>query len=142
MEKSVRNPLLDVVKGLLIILVLLGHAIQYGSGAAFLSGGEFYNNLIFRFIYSFHMPLFMGVAGYLSYFSLQKHGARNYIIRRWSRLFPPILIWSTGLIGLHCYIMAEGAVFCGNPVVILNYFLVFMVVAFFGNGGCLCETFA
>ncbi len=97
MTPAVRNLLVDVLKGILILLVLGGHAIQYGSGAEFLSTQRFYDNLAFRFIYSFHMPLFMAVAGYLSYFSLQKHGVSLYISRRWLKLFPPILAWATGL---------------------------------------------
>lgn len=46
-----RLPYLDSIKGILIILVVVGHAIQYC-----LSTYEM--NFTFRFIYSFHMPLF------------------------------------------------------------------------------------
>ena len=100
-DMTQRSVLLDVLKGGLIILVLLGHAIQYGSGAAF-TLNHFWDNIIVRFIYSFHMPLFMAVAGYLSYFSLQKHGTKKYICQRWARLFPPIVLWGIGVFIFHC----------------------------------------
>lgn len=88
-----RNVLLDILKGLLIIFVLLGHSIQYGSGASFYES-YFWTDVVVRFIYSFHMPLFMAIAGYLCYFSLGKHGSWEYIYRRCYKLFPPILVWS------------------------------------------------
>lgn len=50
----------DAVKLFAIFLVLWGHVIQHLQGYAF----DIYDNIIFRFIYSFHMPLFMAVSGY------------------------------------------------------------------------------
>lgn len=57
-----RNIGIDNLKGLLVILVVIGHAVQinYQSRDA-----DFDENLLFRFIYSFHMPLFMALSGYL-----------------------------------------------------------------------------
>lgn len=51
---------IDNIKGLLIILVVLGHSIQA-------AGLGIETNLINRFIYSFHMPAFMAISGFLSY---------------------------------------------------------------------------
>lgn len=51
----------DSLKGVLIILVVLGHAIQET-----LKDGCFDNHL-WNCIYSFHMPAFMAVSGFLSY---------------------------------------------------------------------------
>lgn len=50
-----RNSFIDWLKGLLILLVILGHVLQ----------GNLNSNPIRYFIYSFHMPLFIGLAGYL-----------------------------------------------------------------------------
>lgn len=51
---------LDALKGVLIILVILGHAIQ---GAY----DDYQHNVAFRVIYSFHMPLFFLISGFLTY---------------------------------------------------------------------------
>lgn len=60
-----RNSLIDAIKGILILLVIIGHSIQYGNGYTYLEKELFYNNFFFRSIYSFHMPMFMMVSGYL-----------------------------------------------------------------------------
>ncbi len=74
MRVSIRNQYVDSLKGLCIFLVIFGHCLQYGSGAVFLSDGEYWENLGMKFIYSFHMPLFMAISGYLFAFSLSKYG--------------------------------------------------------------------
>lgn len=74
-EAPSRSEYLDFVKGTAIILVELGHCVQWGSGAAFLSSGLFFEDGLFRFIYSFHMPLFMLVSGYV--FTGPLGGARS-----------------------------------------------------------------
>lgn len=51
---------IDNIKGLLIILVVLGHSIQA-------TGLGVETNIINRFIYSFHMPAFMAISGFLCY---------------------------------------------------------------------------
>lgn len=51
---------LDAMKGILIILVILGHSIQD-------TISDYQNNFLFRFIYSFHMPLFFAISGYLTF---------------------------------------------------------------------------
>lgn len=54
-----RDSRLDTLKGVLIILVILGHLIgECGSGV--INGG------VRTFIYTFHMPLFILISGYLS----------------------------------------------------------------------------
>lgn len=55
-----RDSYFDSVKGLLIILVVLGHLIEENIYSIPLSKG------IFNFIYSFHMPLFVFVSGYFT----------------------------------------------------------------------------
>lgn len=51
---------LDNAKWFLILLVVLGHAIQH-------TYTDFDQKWLFRAIYSFHMPAFMAVSGYLAY---------------------------------------------------------------------------
>ena len=55
-----RDNKLDTLKGLLIILVILGHAIQT------IDAGNFVNHCAMGFIYMFHMPLFTLISGYLT----------------------------------------------------------------------------
>lgn len=51
----------DSLKGWLIILVVLGHAIQNTLGV------ECDNDHLWNIIYSFHMPAFMAISGFLAY---------------------------------------------------------------------------
>lgn len=67
-----RDKTLDVAKGILIILVVLGHGIQYSFGYDFCISEQFFENILFKAIYSFHMPLFMMISGYLFYISNKK----------------------------------------------------------------------
>ena len=68
--KKQREPVIDIIKGVAIILVLIGHVIQFASGAEYRSSGAFYDNILFKVIYSFHMPLFMVVSGFLFHHSV------------------------------------------------------------------------
>lgn len=79
---------IDVLKGGLIILVVIGHAIQYS-----LPEGACYNCLLWNLIYSFHMPAFMAISGFLCYYS-QNTNYFNIIKRRSYQLLFPYIIWS------------------------------------------------
>lgn len=54
-----RDPFLDNAKAILIIFVVIGHliAVVHGSG---------FSDAVYKWIYSFHMPAFVVVTGYLS----------------------------------------------------------------------------
>lgn len=75
---------LDNLKGLLIILVILGHAIQF-------TLPDYENAFAFRFIYSFHMPLFFFISGYLANRGCFKKGV---ISKRVLQLLVPFVIWA------------------------------------------------
>lgn len=70
--KMVRNISLDIAKGVLILLVVIGHGFQYAFGSNYGQSGLFFINPIYRAIYMFHMPLFMLISGYLFFYSNQK----------------------------------------------------------------------
>lgn len=87
-----RNIKIDIIKGVAITLVLIGHAIQ---GASNIEGTDCFENLFFKTIYSFHMPLFMVISGYLFYNSHQKAKSMQTILKRKAQaFFPPILTLS------------------------------------------------
>lgn len=85
MNKTKRISYIDNLKAVLILLVILGHSIQYSEI------NNFEKNIIARYIYSFHMPLFMLISGYLSY----KIEYTFYNIKkRFVQLVIPFVIWS------------------------------------------------
>ena len=59
MTRKARLSYLELIKGLIIILVIIGHAIQF-------SLPDYELNFAFSFIYSFYMPLFFFVSGFLA----------------------------------------------------------------------------
>ena len=75
-------------KGIAIILVLIGHCIQYGNGEAYLNPGLYWDYLMMKMRYSFHMPLFMAISGYLFFYSVETHEMICSIKRRIMRLMP------------------------------------------------------
>lgn len=87
---NVRNGKLDFIKGVLIYCVILGHtasAILAGGG---MQGLDNYLNIIMM---GFHMPLFMGVSGWLFYNTVNKHSEKDIIIRRLKGIGVTILVW-------------------------------------------------
>lgn len=84
MIQTKRLPYLDSIKGVLIILVVIGHAIQFCMP-------DYEQNFCFRFIYSFHMPLFFFVSGYLAnrgFYNSSVIGKRAY------QLLIPFIVWA------------------------------------------------
>ena len=90
-----RNTTIDILKGIAIILVIYAHCIQFGSGSNYLKSLFYFNNQIFKFIYSFHMPLFMIISGYLFHFSIKNHSFKYNLNSRFIGLFVPIIVWQT-----------------------------------------------
>ena len=70
--------------------MLWGHSIQYSSGEQF----DFFEDVAFKIIYSFHMPFFMLISGYLFRFSEQKRNLTELIEYKVKSLLYPILMCS------------------------------------------------
>ena len=90
MEK--RNEFLDVVKCIAIFLVLWGHVVQQTYMAGKIDP-DAYLDIIYRIIYTVHMPLFMGLCGYFFSLSINKHNLskKNYMKKRIKSLVIPMV---------------------------------------------------
>ena len=80
----------DTLKGFLSVLVVLGHAIQF-------SVPDYTCSHLFNYIYSFHIPLFMAMSGFVSYKPQEQSpmgrslgGAKKFS----AQLLTPYLFWS------------------------------------------------
>lgn len=80
-----RNHSVDAVKGLLIFLVVVGHVLL----------GTLDDNILRYVIYSFHMPVFFFVSGYLLNVENMKTQPYGSVLKKyWHRmLFPWLLAW-------------------------------------------------
>ena len=93
--ESERSKYLDLVKGLTILLVVVGHCIQFGSGSEYLGADKYFENIVFKLIYSFHMPLFAMISGYLYWNSVQKRTFWQTVVGKLKTIFVPIVVWGT-----------------------------------------------
>lgn len=90
---------LDAVKGILILLVVLGHSIQC---AHMELDQTFTSDSLWRLIYSFHMPAFMAASGFVAFRGKDKvcKTAAAWLSLAWRRfrqLVVPFLLWSIPL---------------------------------------------
>ncbi len=72
-------------------MVVLGHCIQFGSGPDMIVNKSYFDDTVFRFIYSFHMPAFALVSGY---FFKRSAGQKAGIGKKAKTLLVPVMVWS------------------------------------------------
>lgn len=89
-----RDSFFDIIKGFAILLVVIGHCIQYGNSADYLNNKEYFENFVFRCIYSFHMPLFMLICGYFFYSSSSKRTLLETVFNKCKTVLLPIISFS------------------------------------------------
>lgn len=77
---------IDLFKGLLIVLVILGHVLQ----------GKMDESIWRTIIYSFHMPLFIGISGFL--FNVDRVVGINLIVLIKKYLFRVIIPWTIAVV--------------------------------------------
>lgn len=77
---------IDLVKGILVILVISGHVLQ----------GSILENIWRYIIYSFHMPVFIGISGYLFNYSKTAHISFKELILKYT--FRIIIPWIIAVI--------------------------------------------
>ena len=90
MSNDSKRAFINFLRGLAVFFMLWGHSIQYACAGQF----DYYENVIFKLIYSFHMPLFMLLSGYLFLFSENKRGMIELIEYKSKALLYPILMCS------------------------------------------------
>lgn len=97
-KRNEREILPDILRGFAIILVVFGHCIQEGSGESYRNEALYFSDRLYQFIYSFHMPLFMIISGYLSWGSIHKANGRKertaLLKRRAASLLTPVFLWT------------------------------------------------
>lgn len=83
------------------MLVVLGHAIQT---VMIQQGSSFVDDYLWNLIYSFHMPAFMAVSGFVAYRAKAASTAGgggnsllSVIVRRFRQVMIPYLIWSVAM---------------------------------------------
>ena len=79
---QIRDRFLDYLKGVSIYLVAIGHCFNQ----------EDYEH---PYLAMFSMPLFMAISGYFFYPSVEKVNVKDYIIKKFFRLYLPSLVWGT-----------------------------------------------
>lgn len=82
-----RELTIDYARAIAIFLVIVGHLIQYNVQ-------NFDDNYFFKLIYSFHMPLFMLISGYVSYKSLFEKDIKIDLNNKLKSIFYPFVLWS------------------------------------------------
>jgi fucose 4-O-acetylase-like acetyltransferase len=96
-EEKIRYASIDSLRGWLIVLVMLGHLVL----------GSVHENIIRYSIYAFHMPLFIGLTGYLiNPDSLRKSSFFATLMRYWWRVLLPFAfayVFFTGILAFHAY---------------------------------------
>lgn len=100
----------DLVKGIAIFLMLWGHCIQYCA----LDTVTWVEDKVFKTIYSFHMPVFMLVSGYLFSYSFQKRNLEELLEHRIRGMLHPIVMATflgNVLMLIPAYILANRADF-------------------------------
>ena len=89
---------IDLVKGIAIILVVVGHILQMRL-QPLLTG-------LYEFIFNFHMPLFLFMSGYVLKSIIFKANM-NYLLDKYKRLMIPCVVFGA----LNCLLRREDLIY-------------------------------
>lgn len=107
---------LDIAKAICIILVVIGHYHPENSP-------EWYT-MVRKFIYSFHMPLFMFASGYIYIATKREHEMyKSFIWKKIKRLMVPY--WATSILVISLKLTTQGDAYVANPVTLSSYIKMF-----------------
>ncbi len=88
-----RSMLIDIVRGMAISLVALGHTNQ-GVSARGWWGASHVGRQLNDSIYAFHMPAFFFISGVFLCASVEKRGERSFLLDKLRTMIWPYLLWS------------------------------------------------
>lgn len=135
-HKKVYYPYLDALKGLAIILMVMGHALAWSypdisllsKNLPELTTSEFYASFVWKVIYSFHMPLLICVSGYLFHKNISYNAAfvKEQLKKRVTRLLIPYIVTGVFVLFLKGYFgyWFLQILFILNVIVLLENFIV------------------
>ena len=113
---DLRISYIDQLKGIAILLVVLGHVIGYNNCE---------DSFLWRFIYSFHMPLFMFISGYVAQmtFRIERFGWNetiSFLIKKLRTCYPFLFLKDNDRSKLYrlCIELCENM---GRGIVVLCY---------------------
>ena len=94
--ESKRSVEIDILRGIACTLMILGHCIQFGSGTEYLQQELYLQSFLYKFIYSFHMPLFGTRSGYLLYSTCnrERNNFFRFLYSRFRRIIVPCFSWA------------------------------------------------
>jgi len=99
-----RNTYLDFVKGIAILLVVIGHSLQYS-----LESAVRFDNVLFVGIYGMHMPLFAIISGYLMARQAARYSQPELLKNKLRTIGVPAISYSLTIMILRAAIvMAKG----------------------------------
>lgn len=125
---STRVSYIDQLKGIAILLVVLAHVVGYN---------DCRDSFLWRFIYSFHMPLFMFISGYIAQmtFRIEDIGWINallFIRKKFRTLLFPMVVWGVVIPFFFMKKESDGFLdYCVNFVKIWGGGLWFLATLFF-----------
>ena len=102
---------LDIAKAICIILVVMGHYVPDNSPAWYV--------LVHDVIYTFHMPLFMFVSGYVYIATKKRSTYGDFLLKKVRRLMVPYLTTSVMVIVIK--LLTQGSMSVNNPVTIFSF---------------------
>lgn len=103
---------LDIAKAICIILVVIGHYIPDNSPTWYI--------MLNRMIYTFHMPLFMFVSGYVYIVTKKEISYWDFLMKKVKRLMIPY--FTTSVIVIAIKLLTQDFMFVENPVSLLAFF--------------------
>ena len=106
---------LDIARIACIILVVIGHYDPADAPAH-------YNNML-RVIYTFHMPVFLFISGYLYLINRKEESFKTFITKKIKRLAIPYLVTSAIIITIK--LLTQGAARVDHPVTAMSYLKMF-----------------
>lgn len=107
-NKKNRNFAMDMCKAFAIISVVFGHTLFYGMGRQVCESEAYYEDIIFKIIYSVHMPVFMLISGYFFFYTSEKYTLRDILRKKFNTLLIPIISWATILLMINGFMGVNG----------------------------------